>query len=106
MSYADLTLGAVSAEFASRAVDLTINGTPAKGIFRFLGIDAETKRGGSESARADQGTLVVMLDEFPGIAYGDLAVIDGKTWRVMKKLKGGGAHTVKVLIERNRGRAA
>lgn len=108
MTYAALTLAPVLAEFSARAVPVTYNGSAlaSGGVFRFIGVDSELQRSTQESTRADQATLLVLKSEVVDPGYGDSAVIDSKTWRVMRKLKGGGLHTHKVLVERNRGRVA
>lgn len=108
MSYATLTSAPVLAEFAARAVPVTYNGSslPTGGVFRFIEVAEEMSRATAESTRADQATLLILKSEVVDPGYGDSAVIDGKTWRIMRKLKGGGAHTHKVLVERNRGRVA
>lgn len=108
MGYDSLTLAPVLAEFSARAVPVDYNGIalPTGGVFRFVEIAEQMSRGSSESTRADQASLLVLKSEVVEPGYGDSAVVDGKTWRVMRKLKGGGAHTHKVLVERNRGRVA
>lgn len=106
MSYADLMEAAIANEFGERSVPVTYNGSQVTGIFRFIGIDTEISRGTSEIARADQATLVLLKSAVPDPGYGDTAIVGGRTWRVMKRLKGGGPLTNKVLVERNRGRVA
>jgi hypothetical protein len=106
VSRADLTASAIVADFTARAVPVSYNGTTLAAVFRFLQVDSEVLRTKDESARADQATLLLLKTDVAEPGYGDTAVIDSKTWRVMRRLKGGGAHTVKVLLERNRGRVA
>lgn len=102
----ELTESAIVASFDSRSLPITYNGTDMGGVFRFLQVDTETRRGASESTRADQATLLVLKSKVADPGYGDSVVVESKTWRVMRKLKGGGAHTFKLLLERNRGRVA
>jgi hypothetical protein len=106
VSYADLMEAAIANEFGERSVPVTYNGSQVTGIFRFVGIDTENSRGTGEVARADQATLILLKSDVSDPGYGDTAVVDGRTWRVMKRIKGGGPLTNKVLVERNRGRVA
>lgn len=106
VSYSDLMEAAIANEFGERSVPVTYNGSQVTGIFRFIGIDTENSRATSDATRADQATLVLLKSDIPDPGYGDTAVVDGRTWKVMKRLKGGGPVTNKVLVERNRGRVA
>lgn len=104
MSYADLTQSIISSEFYERAIDVAYNGQETSGIFRFIGIDEDGARSANEVSRADQATLILLKSEVDKPSYNHKVVVDGHTWKVIKPLKGGGSHTHKVLIERNRGR--
>lgn len=106
MGYASLMQEAITGEFNGRALPVIYNGANIMAVFRFIGVDAESTKSSGESTRADHATLLLLKSDVENPGYPDKAIVNGKTWTVVKLLKGGGNFTSKVLIERNRGRVA
>lgn len=104
MSYHDLTQAAILAEFNRRGEPVLYNGELLTGIFRRQ--DPERKNSlAATVTQAEVASLKMWRADVASPGYGDTVVIASQTWKVVQLLGGGGLHTCKLQIERDRRRA-